>query len=83
MPFASGYDRGIETIQVIEELVTMAKEFQAAAKEGEKLGLIADEVAFCDELADNKAAIRALGDEIHWKIAIELNKKLRRSTTLD
>ncbi len=77
------HNRAIETMQVIEELVAMAKEFQAAASEGEKLGLNTDEVAFYDALADNEASVRELGDEILKKIAIELTEKLRRSTTVD
>ena len=77
------HNRAIETVEVIEELVNMAKEFQAAANEGEQLGLSSEEVAFYDALADNEASVRELGDEILKKIAIELTEKLRRSTTVD
>lgn len=77
------HNRAIETMQVIEELVSMAKEFQAASGEGEKLGLSQEEVAFYDALADNEASVRELGDEILKKIAIELTENLRRSTTVD
>lgn len=77
------HNRAIETMQVIEELVAMAKEFAEAAKEGEKLGLNTEEVAFYDALANNEASVRELGDEILKKIAIELTENLRRSTTVD
>lgn len=77
------HNRAIETMQVIEELVEMAKEFQAAAREGERLGLNQDEVAFYDALADNEASVRELGDEILKTIAVELTEKLRKSTTVD
>ncbi len=77
------HNRAIETIQVIEELVNMAKEFAAAAKHGDALGLNIDETAFYDALADNEASVRELGDETLKKIAIELTENLRRSTTVD
>ncbi len=77
------HNRAIETIQVIEELVAMAKEFAAAAKHGEQLGLNQDETAFYDALADNQASVRELGDETLKKIAVELTENLRRSTTVD
>jgi type I restriction enzyme, R subunit len=77
------HNRAIETIQVIEELVNMAKEFAAAAKHGEELGLNQDETAFYDALADNEVSVRELGDETLRKIAVELTENLRRSTTVD
>lgn len=70
-------------MQVIEELVAMAKEFKEAAHEGDRLGLNQEEVAFYDALADNEASVRELGDETLKKIAVELTEKLRRSTTVD
>ncbi|HQU91076.1 MAG TPA: type I restriction endonuclease subunit R [Pyrinomonadaceae bacterium] len=77
------HNRAIETMQVIEELVAMAKEFAEAAKEGERLGLNQDETAFYDALADNEASVRELGDDTLKKIAVELTENLRRSTTVD
>jgi type I restriction enzyme R subunit len=76
-------NRAIESAQVIEELISMAKEFREAAKRGERLGLNESELAFYDALADNESAVRELGDEILKKIALELTEKLRKSTTVD
>jgi type I restriction enzyme R subunit len=76
-------NRAIETAQVIEELIQMAKEFQEAMKHNDELGLQPDEVAFYDALANNESAVRELGDEILKKIAVEITEKLRRSTTVD
>lgn len=76
-------NRAIETAQVIEELIQMAKEFKAALNRDEQLGLNPDEVAFYDALADNESAVRELGDEILKKIAREITEKLRKSTTVD
>jgi type I restriction enzyme R subunit len=77
------HNRAIETAQVIEELIEMAKQFQAALKREEALGLKPDEIAFYDALANNESAVRELGDETLKKIAIEVTEKLRASTTVD
>ena len=75
--------RAIETAQVIEELIQMAKDFQQALKRDEALGLTPDEVAFYDALANNESAVRELGDDILKKIAVEITEKLRSSTLVD
>ena len=76
-------NRAIETAQVIEELIEMAKEFKEALNRDAELGLQPDEVAFYDALANNESAVRELGDDILKKIAVEITEKLRRSTTVD
>ena len=76
-------NRAIETAQVIEELIQMAKDFQDDLKRESELGLNSDEVAFYDALANNESASRMLGDEILKKIAVEITEKLRNSTTVD
>ncbi|MCC6247823.1 MAG: type I restriction endonuclease subunit R [Rubrivivax sp.] len=76
-------NRAIETAQVIEELIAMAKKFQEAAERGESLGLSHDELAFYDALATNEAAVRDLGDMTLKKIAVELTVSLRKSVTVD
>ncbi len=76
-------NRSIESAQVIEELIQMAKEFQDDLNRESKLGLNSDEIAFYDALANNESACRMLGDETLKKIAIEITDKLRKSTTID
>jgi type I restriction enzyme R subunit len=76
-------NRAIETAQVIEELIEMAKKFQEAAQRGDALGLNHDELAFYDALAMNEAAVRELGDDTLKKIAVELTVSLRNSVTVD
>uniref|UniRef100_UPI0035B27832 type I restriction endonuclease subunit R n=1 Tax=Hylemonella sp. TaxID=2066020 RepID=UPI0035B27832 len=76
-------NRAIETAQVIEELIEMAKKFQEAAQRGDTLGLNHDELAFYDALAMNEAAVRELGDDTLKKIAVELTISLRKSVTVD
>jgi type I restriction enzyme R subunit len=76
-------NRAIETAQVIEELIAMAKQLKEAVGRGEKMGLTADELAFYDALANNEEAVREMGDEILKKIAHELAESLRRNISVD
>ncbi|WP_348945747.1 type I restriction enzyme endonuclease domain-containing protein [Chitinibacter sp. FCG-7] len=76
-------NRGIETAQVMEELVAMAKKFRDAALRGQQLGLPEDEVKFYDALANNEAAVMMQGDEILKTIAHELTENLRANISVD
>lgn len=76
-------NRSIETAQVIEELIQMAKDFNDDLQKGKKLGLNLDEMAFYDALANNESAVRELGDDVLKVIANELTSELRRSVTVD
>ncbi|QAA92439.1 type I restriction endonuclease subunit R [Pollutimonas thiosulfatoxidans] len=76
-------NRSIETAQVMEELVEMAKKFKDAANRGEELGLSEDEIRFYDALANNESAVRELTDETLKKIAHELTENLRKNITVD
>lgn len=75
--------RAIETAQVIEALIAMAKDFNDAVTRGVELGLGKDELAFYDALAANEASVRALGDDILKKIAHELTVSLKASASVD
>jgi type I restriction enzyme R subunit len=70
-------------VQVIEELIKLAKDLDAATKRGEDLGLTDDEVAFYDALAANKSTFVAMGDDKLRVIAAELISKVRQSVTID
>ncbi|PIT77805.1 type I restriction endonuclease subunit R [Limnohabitans sp. B9-3] len=76
-------NRSIETAQVMEELIAMAKKFREAAHRGDQLGLREDEVMFYDALANNESAVRMLEDEVLKKIAQELTQSLRENLTVD
>ena len=76
-------NRAIETAQVMEELIDMAKKFREAASRGHALGLTDDEVKFYDALANNASAVRLLTDETLKKIAHELTENLRQNLTVD
>ena len=76
-------NRAIETAQVIEELIQLAKDMRAAGQRGEELGLSDDEVAFYDALETNDSAVQVLGDETLKTIARELVATVRGNVTID
>ncbi|MFN5537567.1 MAG: type I restriction endonuclease subunit R [Planctomyces sp.] len=77
------HNRAIATHEVIEELIRLAKELEAAQKRGEELGLTDDEIAFYDALATNESALHAMGDDKLKVIAAELIRMVRKSVTID
>ncbi|MCG2738634.1 MAG: type I restriction endonuclease subunit R [Syntrophaceae bacterium] len=76
-------NRAIETAQVIEELITLAKDLREASRRGETLGLTEDEVAFYDALEVNDSAVKVLGDETLRIIAQELVRTVRGNLKID
>lgn len=76
-------NRAIETAQVIEELIALAKEMRASNERGEQAGLTDDELAFYDALEVNDSAVKVLGDETLRFIARELVQMVRQNVTID
>jgi type I restriction enzyme R subunit len=76
-------NRAIETAQVIEELIALAKNMRAASARGEKLGLSEDELAFYDALETNDSAVKVLGDDTLRTIARELVVTVKKNVTID
>ncbi len=78
------YNRqAVSAVQVINELIELAKEMQAAHRRGDDLGLNADELAFYDALAANQSAVEVMGDEQLAFLARELLQTVRRNATID
>jgi type I restriction enzyme R subunit len=77
------HNRAIETAQVIEELINMAKEMADDAEEANKLGLNFDEIAFYRALIQNESAVKELGDNNLKELAKYVTEQLRKSTTVD
>ena len=76
-------NRSIQTTQVIEELIQLAKEMREASKRGEELGLSEEEIAFYDALETNDSAVKVLGDETLRTIATELVETVRKNVSID
>jgi len=76
-------NRAIEAVQVIEELIALAKEMRAASSRGEALGLSEEELALYDALETNDSAVKVLGEPTLAQIARELVETVRRNVTID
>jgi type I restriction enzyme R subunit len=73
----------LTTAEIIQELINIAKQIKEADKEGEKLGLNNDEVAFYNALEVNDSAVQILGDDTLKEIAREIADKVRANATID
>ena len=76
-------NRAIETAQIIEELIDLAKRMREANRRGEDLHLTDDELAFYDALETNDSAVKVLGDATLRTIAQELVQTVKRNVTID
>jgi type I restriction enzyme R subunit len=73
-------NRALTTAEVIEELIKLAKEINAARPPH---GMSEEEFAFYQALVDNESAVREMADETLRALAQELTDKLRRSATIN
>jgi type I restriction enzyme R subunit len=80
---AEYHNRAIETLQVIERLIGLAKDMRQAAERGARLKLTDEELAFYDALETNDSAVKVLGDETLLTIAREVAGKVRDNTPID
>ncbi len=77
------HNNALTTVQVLEELIQLAKDLKAANAKGEALGLTPEEWAFYQALADNESARDVMGDKNLAVIAQELLTGVRGSTGVD
>jgi type I restriction enzyme R subunit len=75
--------RAVSTVEVIEELIALAKNVRKDRDRGVDLGLSPAEVAFYDALAANESARDLLGEPILTKMAQELARTIRQNATID
>lgn len=73
-------NRGLTTVEVIEELIKLAKEINAAKPPD---GMTEEEFAFYQALIENESAVRELGHPVLRALAQELTDKLRKSATIN
>jgi len=73
----------ISAVEMIQELISMAKDLKAAEARGQELGLSPEEMAFYAALAENDSAVEAMGDQRLRVIAHELLEQLRLNATVD
>ncbi|MHA1856210.1 MAG: type I restriction endonuclease subunit R [Promethearchaeota archaeon] len=76
-------NKSIETAEIIEHLIELAKKMKEEQKRGQNLGLDENEVAFYDALVDHEGVKEVMSDEILMIIARELVENIRKSITID
>ncbi len=77
------HTNAISTVEVLQELIALAKEVREARNRGEETGLTPDEIAFYDALADNQSAVEILGNDQLKIIAYELLNGLEANVVID
>lgn len=77
------HTNAITTVQVLEELIQLAKDIRAARQRGEETGLSDEEIAFYDALAENESAREVMGEPKLRVIAHELVTSVKGSVTVD
>lgn len=77
------HTNAISTVEVLQELIDLAKDVRSARKRGEEEGLSQDEIAFYDALAENDSAVAVIGNDSLKLIAHELLVSLQSSVSVD
>jgi len=77
------HTNAISTVEVMQELIELAKDVRAARQRGAEEGLTQDEIAFYDALAENESAVKAMGNDALKLIAHELLESLQGNVTVD
>ncbi|MHB1642341.1 MAG: type I restriction endonuclease subunit R [Acidithiobacillus sp.] len=77
------HNRSVDTVEVMQELINLAKALQELERRHEALGLSKEEAAFYDALATNDSAVQAMGDDALKMIAKEVADTVRQNTRID
>ena len=76
-------NKSIETAQVIQQLIELARKIRAEQARGTQLNLTDDEVAFYDALGDHPGIKEVMDDEKLKLIAKELVQTIRNNVRID
>ncbi len=77
------HTNAVSTVEVLQELIDLAREIREARTRGEEEGLNPDEIAFYDALANNESAVEVMGNDALKRIAHELLTSLKSNVTID
>jgi type I restriction enzyme R subunit len=77
------HNRAVDSVQVIEELIALARDISAETARGAELGLNGEELAFYDALAENGSARNLMAHEQLRLLAQILVQTIRSSATID
>lgn len=76
-------NRIIDSAEIIQELISIAKDIRQASTRGSALKMSDEEVAFYDALADNDSAMEVMGDKKLRKLATTLVQKVKQNVSID
>lgn len=77
------HTNAISTVEVLQELIQLARDIRTARSRGEEEGLSTEEIAFYDALAENESAVEVMGNANLKVIAHELLRSLKSNVTVD
>jgi len=77
------HNRAVDSLQVIDELIALAREIHRSARLGAELGLNPQEMAFYTALAENGSAREMMRVDDLRVLARQLVAQIRRSQTID
>lgn len=77
------HNRAVDSLQVIDELIALAREIDGLARRGDELGLNPEEMAFYTALAENGSAREMMRVDDLRVLARQLVVQIRRSQTID
>ncbi len=70
-------------VEILQDLIALAKEVQSARSRDEETGSSRDAVALHGALVDNESAVEVLGDDLLRLIAQELLQSRKANMTVD
>lgn len=77
------HTNAVSTVEVLQELINLARDLREARNRGDAVGMTPEEIAFYDALADNVSAVEVLGNDQLKVIAHELLMSLKSNITID
>ncbi|MBF2761478.1 MAG: type I restriction endonuclease subunit R [Ectothiorhodospiraceae bacterium AqS1] len=77
------HSNAISTVEVIQELIELAKDMEKLRKSGGDKGISEEEMAFYETLTENNSAVEVMGNENLRIIAVELLQKMKSNVTVD
>ena len=77
------HNKILTAVEVIEELIELAKEIQKMDKEPEEMGLSEYEYGFYTAVANNKSARELMGKDKLRELAVVLFERVKQNATID
>ena len=77
------HNKVITTVEVIDELIEIAKKIQSSDEEHKKMALSNEEYAFYTAVSNNKSAFELMGKEQLRELAVALTETIRKNASID